>query len=346
MAKPDLEQGYLRIAHELHAALACAGFGRDEQIIIHEAFAMIYGPALLKEFQLSPSDIAKRYGLAKQHMSRAIQSLVNCGVLVRVGFNFRFVKDYERWTWKGESRFTESMIAEIRKAPKAAMDHKRKSVIKNDDESNIAESSNLVTDKQSSVIKNDDAESSNSITDQPINNTCVTKNGDEPSSNLMTSVTKFDDAAHYVEHARLRNGEMEKEREQFAPAHAREAIPNGRTGDDLRDWQEAIRILRSHKTTEKLADGLEMYADTPGVRQLAGWQIIQGARIVQQPHKSKDWPFFQGCCRQATREEFENWGKQISHPRNGKPPIRSDPLPPVFKAPPDWDHPSRRKGTA
>lgn len=345
MAKPDLEDGYLRYAHELDAALACADFTKGARIVLREVLSQIFGPAASKTAKIHAAEIVRTYGLHKSYIHRGIKELVESGVIVKVDdYDYQFVKNYENWTKNGTPRLSPEEIEAARTAPERAMSHKRscgRNSVNSNKPDNDSHGRNLVNSHQS----DDDTSGRNSVNQVAIQSTPESQSSQPKVAIQSTKSSLNCDSAHYVEHARIETGDRET-REQFAPAHAREAIPNGRTGDDLRDWQEAIRILRSHKTTEKLADGLEMYADTPGVRQLAGWQIIQGARIIQQPHKSKDWPFFQGCCRQATREEFENWGKQISHPRNGKPPIRSDPLPPVFKAPPDWDHPSRRKGTA
>lgn len=242
MAKPDLNDGYLRVAHELDAALACAGFGRDQRIILHEVFAMIFGPAKLKTVDLSPSAIGTRYGLPKQSIGRALTSLLESGVLIRDGFGFRFIKDYERWTWKGEPMLTPPMIAECRKAPKAAMSH----VNKNVDSSTTTASSNSLTDTRKT--------SSDLLTNQDIQVDRVNKFDDAASTNALTDVNKFDDATHYLERAGLRIENLEKKRES-APSSSIESPSVPPIGKTLSPEAEAIIALAERRWNELLEPG-------------------------------------------------------------------------------------------
>ena len=99
MAKPDLEDGYLRIAHELFAALACAGFTKWEWVVIREVLDQIYGIQKRKTAIISPTKIASQVSTYKQSIVRATSSLVACNVLVKIGeMEYRFIKDYESWT--------------------------------------------------------------------------------------------------------------------------------------------------------------------------------------------------------------------------------------------------------
>src|SRR5687768_6053984 len=54
MAKPDLDEGYLRYAHTLDAALAYADFGKAERVVLRHVFAQVFGPAERRWARLRP----------------------------------------------------------------------------------------------------------------------------------------------------------------------------------------------------------------------------------------------------------------------------------------------------
>jgi hypothetical protein len=97
MAHPDTDDGWLKYAHELDAALAAADFSKGARIVLREVFAQIFGPAKQKTAELSPSDIARRIGRSKGTVGNRITELVESRVLVRVGSRYAFRKDYETW---------------------------------------------------------------------------------------------------------------------------------------------------------------------------------------------------------------------------------------------------------
>jgi hypothetical protein len=126
VASPDLDDGYLRYAHELDAALACADFTKGARIVLREVFAQVFGPARSRIARIHPSVLACRTGMDKGNLCRAIRELVDSGVLIRGGeCEFMFVKDYERWTKKGAPRLSEDEISYARMAPETAMSYKR-----------------------------------------------------------------------------------------------------------------------------------------------------------------------------------------------------------------------------
>ncbi|HWA83654.1 MAG TPA: replication protein [Fimbriimonadaceae bacterium] len=109
MAKPDLDDGYLRVAHELFAAIALAGFSKWEMVVLREVFDQIYGPAKSKVARLSPTDVATRAGTYKESIVRAIRTLVAAGVLVKTAEGeYRFIKDYDAWRHGERPRFSPS----------------------------------------------------------------------------------------------------------------------------------------------------------------------------------------------------------------------------------------------
>ena len=77
MAKPDLDDGWLKYAHELDAALAVADFTKGARIVLREVFSQVFGPAKSKTARLSPSEIGRRVGMARQNVMRGIDELLN-----------------------------------------------------------------------------------------------------------------------------------------------------------------------------------------------------------------------------------------------------------------------------
>jgi len=86
-----------------------------------------------------------------------------------------------------------------------------------------------------------------------------------------------------------------------------EVVISGHTGRDHDEFMHAIEILRNHETTEHLAKGLIMYADSPGVRLLEPWRLVVSACVCQAPNKSQTWNAFLAYARQATPEEYKKY---------------------------------------
>jgi hypothetical protein len=102
VANPDTDDGWFKLAHELDAALAVADFSKGARIVLREVFAQVFGKAKRRHAALSPSDLARRTGMDKSHVVRAIRELVDSGVLQKVGEGvYKFIKDYESWTRPG-----------------------------------------------------------------------------------------------------------------------------------------------------------------------------------------------------------------------------------------------------
>ena len=105
MAHPDCDDGWLRYAHELDAALAIADWTKGARLVLREVFAQVFGPAKRKAATLAPTDIARRVGGNKSNVIRAIRELVDGGALIRAeDGTYTFVKDYEVWTRRHKGR--------------------------------------------------------------------------------------------------------------------------------------------------------------------------------------------------------------------------------------------------
>jgi hypothetical protein len=107
------------------------------------------------------------------------------------------------------------------------------------------------------------------------------------------------------------------------PVMVRADNPPLRTGQDMVDWNAAVKLLRSQADTEPLAGSMEMNAEDGEVLGLEGWQFLQAARVVQQPGKGTGWKFFLGCARAASVEEFDAYNLKMF----GNPKLRAAPEP-------------------
>lgn len=126
MAKPDLNDGYLMVAHELMAAVMTAHVPQEARVVLFEVFSQLYGPAKLKEAILAPPEIARRTGLKPANVWRGIGFLVTNGMLVRdpASGTYRWVKDYARWGVEGKPLLSPQMASYAVHAPMLAMSHK------------------------------------------------------------------------------------------------------------------------------------------------------------------------------------------------------------------------------
>jgi DNA-binding transcriptional ArsR family regulator len=161
--KPDLDDGWIKLAHELDAALSVAGFTRVANMALCEIRSQVYGPAKRKRAIISPTEFGEAIGQHRQNVSRALKELEDAGAIDRAfGNSIGFRKNYRQWTdGKGKPRFTRKELAWIAAAPRRAVAFKAQ-----DDAQNP--SSNLITNQRpvmGVVIKSDDKQESNLITD-------------------------------------------------------------------------------------------------------------------------------------------------------------------------------------
>jgi hypothetical protein len=131
VAKPDIDDGWLKYAHELDAALAVADFTKGARIVLREVFSQIYGPAKKRTAKVSPSAIGAACGMDRHNISRGLKELVDGNVLRKQDDGvYTFNKDYETWLESGRGarpnhpRFTPEEMAWCRNAPALAMSYK------------------------------------------------------------------------------------------------------------------------------------------------------------------------------------------------------------------------------
>jgi hypothetical protein len=113
MAKPDCDDGWIKYAHELDAALACADWSKGARIVLREVFSIIYGRDKPRTAIVRPTDLAGRVGTYKEAIIRGVRELVKGRALVKVGdCEYQFIKDYETWlTSSGKPRLSTQEIA-------------------------------------------------------------------------------------------------------------------------------------------------------------------------------------------------------------------------------------------
>lgn len=114
MASPQLEDGFLRIAHELDAAFSAGGFTQYESIILREVREVIFGPSRKKETKVSPTDLAKRWEVHRSAFSSALSRLVKQNVLKKSETGISLNKNYESWkSPDGTPLFSKAFITQI-----------------------------------------------------------------------------------------------------------------------------------------------------------------------------------------------------------------------------------------
>jgi hypothetical protein len=106
VARPKKDDGYIPIAHELHRAIALANFSKWANVILAEVLFQVFNGGL-EIAMVSPSRVARDYGVSDATVRRAFKELVDSGVLLKakegaVSFN----KDYDAWVRDGSPRLT------------------------------------------------------------------------------------------------------------------------------------------------------------------------------------------------------------------------------------------------
>lgn len=114
-----------------------------------------------------------------------------------------------------------------------------------------------------------------------------------------------------------------------------EGVVTGREGEEHEAFLKAMTILAGHKTTEHLARSLPLYAETPGVKCLAGWQLVTGACVCLNPNKSQTWDAFLAYARRATEEEYRRYTQDRPAAARASPRAEDDRYPMVV-VPQGW----------
>ena len=111
MAKPELDDGFTRIANEILGALSRINLSAYETSVLLFIFRNTYGWQR-KEDLLALEFIAEGTGIRKQHICRTLGRLRKKKMVVMRkdsrGFSlYGFQKDYERWaiTWRGNQPY-------------------------------------------------------------------------------------------------------------------------------------------------------------------------------------------------------------------------------------------------
>lgn len=326
MAKPDCDDGWIKIAHELYAALACAGFNKWESVVIRETLHQIYGPAKKREAILSPTDIASRAGTFKESIVRAIRSLKASGVILEAAKGVRFVKDYERWTWDGNPRLNPVEVRYCKDARPANPS------TEDGNESVPHPSTEVGNESAHASVKpgNESVPISKSVGNESVPN--GERIGSPAGTKALPAGNGSVPRAHSIERAELRIRE-EEEREKGNPAPSTSL----RSGEDAAHFDAACVLLSGSLVTEGVAMELRRRATLSEIRALEGWRWLSAAQIMGKGAKAYTVDFLHGIARKTTREEFEAHAKSTSSGKKPEPELQ------FVTAKPGWDKPQPRK---
>lgn len=96
---PQLEHGYTRIANELQDILCKTNFGGYERQVFDAIARKTWG-FQKKNDRISNTQLSEMTGLHKNHVSRALKSLIDRGIVTKNGIELGIQKDYRLWTDK------------------------------------------------------------------------------------------------------------------------------------------------------------------------------------------------------------------------------------------------------
>jgi hypothetical protein len=125
MSKPDLDDGWAQLAHELQTAIFVASFTKAEMIVLDRIMAQLYGLSKLDDAIVVPSDLGILGGWPRTFISKGLGGLLRAGVIVAAAAGYRLHKRYREWTFadgtahpdRNGSRFSNAELAYIHTSP-------------------------------------------------------------------------------------------------------------------------------------------------------------------------------------------------------------------------------------
>lgn len=112
MTKPQLEDGYTRIANELFEAILGYGFSQQEMAVVFAILRKTYGYGK-KEDDMSASQIGEMIGKHRNHVTATIGKLAAIGVITKRHGNYGLIlgvnKEYKNWGEKKAATSTDSV---------------------------------------------------------------------------------------------------------------------------------------------------------------------------------------------------------------------------------------------
>lgn len=135
MAKPDLSDGWLQLAHELFAALMLADLSKAESVVMHEVIDQMYGSHPRQRLAtIRPSEACHKLGCLREFIWKGIKRLTASGMVEREGEDgYRLVKNYDLWMKPdGKTpRLTEKERERCRAARRAPGTHDASACVRN-----------------------------------------------------------------------------------------------------------------------------------------------------------------------------------------------------------------------
>lgn len=115
MTKPQLEDGYTRIANELFEAILGYGFSQQEMAVVFAILRKTYGYGK-KEDDMSASQIGEMIGKHRNHVTATIGKLAAIGVITKRQGSYGLIlgvnKDYKNWGEKKALASTDSVLVD------------------------------------------------------------------------------------------------------------------------------------------------------------------------------------------------------------------------------------------
>lgn len=100
MKKPQLEDGFTRIANELFEAVLCFGFSQRQMVVLLSILRKTYGYGK-KEDDMSASQIGELCNTSRNHVTETIGQLVKLNVITKRAGKYGLIlgvnKSYELW---------------------------------------------------------------------------------------------------------------------------------------------------------------------------------------------------------------------------------------------------------
>ena len=96
MANPQTEDGYTKIANELLEAMCLLHLSGNQWKVLHTVIRKTYGWNKKADW-ITSTQIAEATGVHRCHVSAALKTLAERGIIIRDGRYISIQKDYEQW---------------------------------------------------------------------------------------------------------------------------------------------------------------------------------------------------------------------------------------------------------
>ena len=253
VAKPDLDDGWIPMSHELFCALNIADFTKAQGIVVDRMLSQQFGPAKAAYAVVIPKEVALEMGCIRQTIEKGIDQLLTAGIIgeiEEISRAYRFLKNYAAWLDnKGKvCRFTDLELRYIALAPSRAVAFRKFKI------------GTLTTVKNSTQLGAKSAPNEVQVAPNQVQELHPT--GCESAPNEVPNCTQLGAAQYIGTHAELRIGELDTttpaavENSQTQKPKSKPAVPS--TLSELYAWC-AVAVPEIEDITGKLAGWAASY---------------------------------------------------------------------------------------